>query len=169
VRRFELHRDEDETGVSGTGRVCEGVEYGDGTVGLHWIVGHHRTHGTYPNMRAVEDLHGHGGRTRIVWLDEALTTTISRQGVTMTVDVDAVPAGSTEADLLYDAWAVIANVSGGDWMQQSGEWGRAAAAWRDRWHATLASANVPDAPAFDQFAGVTIAGEANGTTIAGRG
>lgn len=67
-RAFELHRDVDETGVSGTGVVAEGVEFSDGTVALRWlsewptsVVFHDR------GMEAVEAVHGHGGKTRVVW------------------------------------------------------------------------------------------------------
>lgn len=69
-RRFVLHRDEDETGVSGTGVVAEGVEFSGGVVALRWtsawptsVVFHDR------GIEAVKAIHGHNGRTRIVWLD----------------------------------------------------------------------------------------------------
>lgn len=39
-------------------------------------------------------------------------------------------------DLLYDAWAIIANASDG-WESVDPEWRAAAIRWRDRWHATL--------------------------------
>lgn len=70
-RRFELHRDEDETGISGTGVVAEGVEFSDGPVALRWIVGEHRSTVVWPGIASVEAIHGHGGRTRIVWVDES--------------------------------------------------------------------------------------------------
>lgn len=70
IRRFELHRDSDVTGVSGTGVVAEGVAFSDGTVALRWtsewptsVVFHDR------GVEAVQKIHGHGGATRIVWLD----------------------------------------------------------------------------------------------------
>lgn len=69
MRRFELHRDEDETGVSGTGVVAQGVHFSDGPVALRWIVGVHRSTVVWPSMEAVDAVHGHGGRTRIVWVD----------------------------------------------------------------------------------------------------
>jgi len=69
-RRFQLHRVEDVTGVSGTGIVAEGVEFTGGVVALRWlsewptsVVFHDR------GMAAVEAVHGHGGKTRIFWLD----------------------------------------------------------------------------------------------------
>lgn len=70
ARRFELHRDVDDTGVSGTGLVAEAIELSDGTVALRWtsewptsVVFHDR------GLDGGEAVHGHGGRTRIVWLD----------------------------------------------------------------------------------------------------
>ena len=70
MRRFVLRRREDETGVSGTGDVAEGVEFGDGTVALRWasqwptsVVFHDR------GIAGVEAIHGHGGKTEISWLD----------------------------------------------------------------------------------------------------
>jgi hypothetical protein len=67
---FVLIRDVDETGISGTGVVAEGVEFSDGTVALRWtsawptsVVFHDR------GMDAVEAVHGHDGKTRIVFAD----------------------------------------------------------------------------------------------------
>lgn len=40
-RAFVLQCNEDETGVSGTGIVAEGVEFSDGTVALYWNYDHH--------------------------------------------------------------------------------------------------------------------------------
>lgn len=37
IRTFELYRTNDETGVSGTGKVVEGVVYSDGTCVVRWI------------------------------------------------------------------------------------------------------------------------------------
>ncbi len=69
-RRFVLNRIVDETGVSGTGVVAEGVLFSNGIVALHWtsefptsVVFHHR------GMESVEKVHGHSGSTRIEWLD----------------------------------------------------------------------------------------------------
>lgn len=75
--RFVLQRDEDETGVSGTGVVAEGVEFSDGVVALRWIVpagapgaGNPTSVVFHDNgIASVEKIHGHGGKTRIVWID----------------------------------------------------------------------------------------------------
>ena len=71
TRRFQLHRDNDVTGVSGTGIIAEGVEFSDGTVALRWtsawptsVVFHDR------GMEGIYAVHGHNGQTRVKWLDE---------------------------------------------------------------------------------------------------
>lgn len=70
---FLLVRDEDVTGVSGTGVVAEGVEFTggpdhEGAVALRWlsdwptsVVFHDR------GMASVEAVHCHNGKTRVVW------------------------------------------------------------------------------------------------------
>jgi hypothetical protein len=68
MRRFELHRDEDETGVSGTGVVAEGVEFFDGTAALRWRTTYAST-AVYASTADLEAIHGHQGRTRIEWVD----------------------------------------------------------------------------------------------------
>jgi hypothetical protein len=65
IRVGHIHRHEDETGVSGTGRVAEWVEYSDGEVVVHWL-SHTPSTNHYRNMKQVEAIHGHNGRTEIV-------------------------------------------------------------------------------------------------------
>jgi hypothetical protein len=65
MRTFELHRIEDETGISGTGIVAQGVEFDDGTCALRWMT-EHRSSGFYETMRSLEKIHGHGGKTKVV-------------------------------------------------------------------------------------------------------
>jgi predicted Zn-dependent protease len=50
------------------------------------------------------------------------------------------------ADAAEMLWVVLANVSGGDWTQQSAEWQEAAARWRDAYFAAVKAASVPPAP-----------------------
>lgn len=69
MRRFELHRAEDETGVSGEGRVAQGVEFDCGKVALTWLT-IYTVVAVYNNMKEIVDIHGHKGKTRVVWLDE---------------------------------------------------------------------------------------------------
>lgn len=70
MRRFVLIRDVDETGISGTGVVAEGVEFTDGRVALRWCA-HVDTRSTvvWDDIVGVEKIHGHGGLTRIDWVD----------------------------------------------------------------------------------------------------
>lgn len=68
-RRFYLHRHSDISGVSGTGRVADGILWTDGTVSVRWLGARPSTaHWGY--MKDVEAVHGHGGATEIVWVDE---------------------------------------------------------------------------------------------------
>lgn len=71
ARRFELHRDVDETGISGTGIVAEGVEFTDGVVCLRWLTEWPSSVVHYERgMDSVRAVHGHNGKTRIVILDD---------------------------------------------------------------------------------------------------
>lgn len=68
MRRFVLRRDIDQTGVSGTGDIAEGVQWTSGEVSLKWRTEYWAC-AFYLNMAAIEKIHGHSGRTRIVWID----------------------------------------------------------------------------------------------------
>lgn len=63
--KFYLYRVRDESGISGTGLVAEGIEFSNGQCALFW-----RTHtdsiGIYPSLAQVEAIHGHAGATKIV-------------------------------------------------------------------------------------------------------
>jgi hypothetical protein len=71
VRTFELHRDDDETGISGTGVVAEGIEFSDGHVAMRWQTHRSDHHSTviWEHIGSVEVIHGHNGKTRIVWTE----------------------------------------------------------------------------------------------------
>jgi hypothetical protein len=69
-----LLRVEDVTGVSGLGIVAELVEWSDGTVAMRWLqAGTDRPKFVKPttvihdDIASVIGLHGHDGKTRIVW------------------------------------------------------------------------------------------------------
>jgi hypothetical protein len=68
-RTFKLIRDEDVSFVSGTGFICEGVVFSDGHVALHWL-GEMPTTTPMPTLEWVLKIHGHEGKTRLVWDDE---------------------------------------------------------------------------------------------------
>lgn len=67
-RQFTLQRVVDESGVSGTGAIAEGVEFTTGWCALSWLTKAHSV-GVYPNIKELERIHGHNGRTKIVWVD----------------------------------------------------------------------------------------------------
>jgi hypothetical protein len=69
MRRFFIQRDTDASGISGTGKVAEGCLYDTGWVGLVWL-GEHVTLSFYPSIDEVTAIHGHGGNTSIVWIDD---------------------------------------------------------------------------------------------------
>lgn len=68
IRRFWLQRNEDSTGISGVGKVAEGVQYTNGWCSVMWITDVWSMV-TYPDIESVEKIHGHGGKTEIVWQD----------------------------------------------------------------------------------------------------
>ncbi|MEV7140734.1 hypothetical protein [Streptomyces tauricus] len=70
-RRFYLQRDTDITGVSGTGRVADGILWSDGTVSVRWL-GERPSTVFWNSIDNALHVHGHLGHTRIVWLDPEL-------------------------------------------------------------------------------------------------
>lgn len=64
---FELHRDEDETGISGTGVVAQGVVFASGKCALLWLT-EHTSVGVYDSIEELTAIHGHDGRTRVVYV-----------------------------------------------------------------------------------------------------
>lgn len=65
MKRFVLDRHEDESGVSGTGLVAEGVVFSDGTCALRWL-GDLRSTAVYESLADIEAIHGHSGKTLVV-------------------------------------------------------------------------------------------------------
>jgi len=67
MKTFQLQRDEDESGVSGTGVVAEGVVFADGTTAIRWKTATSST-AVYNSIEDLEYIHGHHGKTKIVWI-----------------------------------------------------------------------------------------------------
>jgi hypothetical protein len=65
-RTFTLHRDNDVTGVSGTGHVADGVRWPDGSASIRWR-GENPSVVFWDSHESVEKIHGHNGSTRIMW------------------------------------------------------------------------------------------------------
>lgn len=76
MRTFELHRDVDETGISGAGIVAQGVEYDDRSCAMRWLTATRST-AVYASMDDIRAIHGHDGKTRIVVTGDAF-----RRGMT---------------------------------------------------------------------------------------
>lgn len=67
-RRFVLVRTVDESGVSGTGTVAEGVKFGNGKCVLCWR-GSLSSVAVYESIELVTKIHGHDGKSVVVWVD----------------------------------------------------------------------------------------------------
>mgnify|MGYP001561308698 FL=1 len=69
AKLFYLKRDKDISGVSGTGNVADGVEFANGMCALSF-------HSEYPHcnvyasMRVLEEVHGHEGATKVIFVGE---------------------------------------------------------------------------------------------------
>ena len=73
MRRFYLERIQDASGVSGLGKVAEGCQFDNGWCALVWIVSDKdadEVHGYYRTIKRIEEIHGHGGMTQVVWVDD---------------------------------------------------------------------------------------------------
>ena len=68
MRRFRLIRHLDETGISGTGCVAQGVLFGEGPVVVRWL-GSTQTTTIHDAIESVEAIHCHEGKTTIRWED----------------------------------------------------------------------------------------------------
>lgn len=69
MKRFVLNRIEDETGISGTGTVAEGVQFTSGICALSWLTEIKSIAAVYDDIDTVEKLHGHDGKTIVEWVD----------------------------------------------------------------------------------------------------
>lgn len=67
-KTFYLKRSEDESGVSGTGVVATGVLFPSGKAVLEWLT-FHSSIGVYQNIEDVTKIHGHNGKTVVVFTE----------------------------------------------------------------------------------------------------
>ena len=68
ARRFVLIREEDPSGVSGVGKVAEGVEFDNGICVVSFTSPYSHAN-VYVSLHVMEAVHGHGGKTKTVWID----------------------------------------------------------------------------------------------------
>ena len=62
---FYLKRVEDESGISGTGRVAQGFIFDNGKVAVTWL-SEHPSVTVYDSIGEVTAIHGHAGKTEVV-------------------------------------------------------------------------------------------------------
>jgi hypothetical protein len=83
MKRFYLQRNIDASGVSGTGNVAEGCQFDNGWCALVWIVSQQdsdEVHAYYRSIERLEEIHGHDGATRVIWVDgESSNFVVTRQ------------------------------------------------------------------------------------------
>ena len=65
MKIFYLNRLEDESGISGTGRVAQGFIFDNGKVALTWL-SDHPSITIYDNIGEVHAIHSHDGKTEVV-------------------------------------------------------------------------------------------------------
>ena len=68
-RRFVLLRHKDESGVSGTGIVAEGIQFSNGKCALSWLTDFTSV-AIYDDVRELLKIHGHSGYTEVQWIDD---------------------------------------------------------------------------------------------------
>lgn len=66
MKIFYLKRIQDETGISGTGKVAEGVIFSNRKVVLTWLT-NVTSIAMYESIGDVEYIHGHKGKTVIIY------------------------------------------------------------------------------------------------------
>lgn len=84
---FAMYREEDVTGVSGTGVVAVGMVLPSGRVVLEWIV-NVASIGLYGSLQEVEQVHGHDGKT-LCQLGPKAVLTVSRPSPGLVFEKDA--------------------------------------------------------------------------------
>lgn len=77
--RFMLVRNTDVSGVSGTGVVAEGVIFSNGVCMLQWR-GEINSRVSYDTPGDMMKVHGHGGATKLLLLDEVEALQIIQPG-----------------------------------------------------------------------------------------
>lgn len=68
MKEFYLERVVDDSGVSGTGKIAEGVLFENGWCALNWLT-KYKSLGIYPSLDELLAIHGHGGHTKVMMID----------------------------------------------------------------------------------------------------
>ena len=104
AKLFYLHRVEDDSGISGTGRIAQGVIFDNGKVALTWLSDTPST-GVYDSIGDVRTIHGHEGKTEVILEQDwkrAFNELKSVLANTSLVDmaVEKLPDGSDTKDMM---------------------------------------------------------------------
>jgi len=73
AKLFRLNRKVDDTGVSGTGIVAEGVKFSDGKVAIRWT-SEHKSTTVFDSMKDLKKVHGHNGKTKVEFMSKSQET-----------------------------------------------------------------------------------------------
>lgn len=129
-RFFRLMRAEDESGVSGTGYVADGVVWHDGTCAVHWRTEHTSTT-VYRDFATVLAIHGHGGKTTTVFAEHPYDRGASEAGQDMMENAPCASIGGLAARLSPRVPDYVPEAHRAAWL--SGYSDACAAAWGDDW------------------------------------
>lgn len=77
INIFFLDRVEDESQISGKGKVAIGVEFPDKKCVIQWL-GEIKSINIYSSIGEVEQIHGHGGKTRVVYFSQCNNELVPR-------------------------------------------------------------------------------------------
>lgn len=104
AKLFYLQRIEDESGISGTGRIAQGVIFDNGKVALTWLSDTPST-GVYDSIGDVRSIHGHEGKTEVVmetdWKRTFNELKSALNNIVLTdIVCDRIPEGSETATLV---------------------------------------------------------------------
>ena len=104
AKLFYLHRVEDGSGISGTGRIAQGVIFDNGKVALTWL-SEHPSVAMYDNIGDVRTIHGHEGKTDVVmeqdWKRAFNELKAAITGISLTeIACDKLPEGSDTKELM---------------------------------------------------------------------
>ena len=104
AKLFYLQRTQDENGISGTGRIAQGIIFDNGKVALTWLSDTPCT-GVYDSIGDVRSIHGHEGKTEVIMEQDwkrsfnELKSALA-QFDPMTVIKEKLPEGSDTKDLI---------------------------------------------------------------------
>lgn len=100
MKRFYLQRDADASGVSGIGKVAEGCQFDTGWCALVWLTGK-AAMSFYPDIETLDNIHGHQGMTKIVWIDDESSNVVIESSPPTAVTLPAPPNNDSTPGVRY--------------------------------------------------------------------